>query len=665
MSTPVWSPNTFYPQNAIVEANGGIWQAIVPGESGAVPPIWPSGVLTTGITAVSDYAVMWLFQAPATGSYSNIYSVTNTVQSDTILVPHDIYLFNQINENNNIVLDPTQYTISSPTAYSNSSNPLSNTQVTISPIPLNGYVGDVTIYYQRIDISTVLNAQTATFNLANLTMLSDLLPQINTAYNLDLLASDIVDTALPVANPTYPNAALVVAIQTTGKSLKYTGSYNYTLNYTQVQSSIPTDSRRVIVVYRGIATVANSIVKYNLDASIDTTFKFANNVSNITTFNITIAFYRADGTIVLLGNFVCTVLIANIATPGTFTSLTIDQTGSVTQYTTTVTYAFTTNAKLYTNRYSNYVYALDTTLPVPQCLVRYTEAGIVDDTFNYGGNYLPDMIRVTDSGTIYTVSGIFSAQDPYNTNTSIVNMVRIDRLLASGVIDTSFNTVYIRASVNSATIPFIVDIKENPNGLIAILLSSQYYFAIGEPTVVVNGVNIVPYDSNGNSLYTWIPIISLLANGSLNPQFNNYISLNSFSNGYVVASGSALETDADYLVYTASQISFVINKVNPINALEFMQPMRFNIDGSLSLYNSNEYMNLPIYSSVVEAIGYNSDGTMVLDGVLLPISINGTQSASRDLISIVNSDGTVAIISNPQTGVGPNGTVSVLQTFCF
>ncbi len=568
---------------------------------------------------------------------------------------HLDYLFNLINSANNTSLQPEDFTVGAPFVNTTGSSP--NTGVVLTPNPLTGYVGTPTIYYNRIDISTILDSQIGTINLQNAVNLSDIMGQINTIYGTDFQPTDYINTPLPVANPTYPNLPLVVTIATTPTSLKYTGTYDYTLNYTAVSATSPVDLRRLIAVYTGLPP-SQSVVKYSLDGSIDTTFSFLQNASAVSTFNISSSFYRNDGTLCLNGTFTLTALIAGIPQSGTYSSLIVDQTGSITQVSLTPIYSFTANSKQYANRNVPFIYSLDAV-----SFTRFNNAGILDTTFNSGLNYIPIMIRVADSGKIYAVSATFVGPDPYNNNVS-TNMVVIDRLLSTGAVDVTFNRVYIRMSAYPSNFSSIIDIKENPNGLIAIYVGSNSGYGAGVPVPVVNGTPLVPIDSSGNSTGTWLPIISLLSNGMLSTPLVN--SLNIMSGTAISAVGSPLMQDTSSMVYTTNAFIFSSYKTNPLVGQNGVQNNSFsNTTGNINLYNSNTYVNFPVYQSTFKIDGYSSDGTMIYGGTLASVNINGVNTPSKPMLSIIDPYNNAININNPMTGATPSGNISISNFFCF
>ena len=88
-----------------------------------------------------------------------------------------------------------------------------NTKVILRPKVETGFYGKITIFYNRIDLSTLNYAMTVTVD--GELLLSELVPQLNDRYGLRLRQSDIVDVQLPSSGS--------VNLMTSSGSLLFTG----------------------------------------------------------------------------------------------------------------------------------------------------------------------------------------------------------------------------------------------------------------------------------------------------------------------------------------------------------------------------------------------------------------------------------------------------------
>jgi hypothetical protein len=117
------------------------------------------------------------------------------VVTDFTQAPQTI-LLNLINGCNgtSATLDQIQFGI--PTALTNSVSG-NNTQVKVTPLSGTGWDGDVIFTYNRIDLSVVAGVNTTQFSRGASLKISDLVPEINAAYGINLTAADFVDGPLP------------------------------------------------------------------------------------------------------------------------------------------------------------------------------------------------------------------------------------------------------------------------------------------------------------------------------------------------------------------------------------------------------------------------------------------------------------------------------------
>lgn len=116
-----------------------------------------------------------------------------------------------INYYNNTTITPDQISIQQVAALSGDASGM-NTIAFISSTPgATAFEGREGFKYSRVDISTVPGTRTTSFSVGEAVYLSDLLPQINAAWALNLTAADIEDGILPG----FPDGALSVSLMMT------------------------------------------------------------------------------------------------------------------------------------------------------------------------------------------------------------------------------------------------------------------------------------------------------------------------------------------------------------------------------------------------------------------------------------------------------------------
>lgn len=118
-------------------------------------------------------------------------------------------LLAQINYDNNTTITPDQISVQQVAALPDTDPSGMNTVAFISSTQgATAFEGREPFRYNRTDISTVPGARTTTFAVGSAYYLSDLLPQINSAWALNLTAADIQDGILPG----FPEGALSVSL---------------------------------------------------------------------------------------------------------------------------------------------------------------------------------------------------------------------------------------------------------------------------------------------------------------------------------------------------------------------------------------------------------------------------------------------------------------------
>lgn len=118
-------------------------------------------------------------------------------------------LLAQINYDNNTTITPDQIQSQQVASLPDTDASGMNTIAFISSTPgATAFEGRLGFKYNRIDISTVPGVRATSFSLGSAMYLSDLLPQINSAWQLKITAKDIQDGLLPGI----PDGALGVSL---------------------------------------------------------------------------------------------------------------------------------------------------------------------------------------------------------------------------------------------------------------------------------------------------------------------------------------------------------------------------------------------------------------------------------------------------------------------
>lgn len=122
--------------------------------------------------------------------------------------------------------------------------------VEITPVPGSGYGGQVTVFYNRLDIqvfSDIVSPDGIVIPQGEAVTLVDLLPQINTQLGIALTANDVVDVPIEGWDGT-PASFLDLYLDMAEHSLVYYGSLKVTID----DNDIPLSSVITNVVLEGL-----------------------------------------------------------------------------------------------------------------------------------------------------------------------------------------------------------------------------------------------------------------------------------------------------------------------------------------------------------------------------------------------------------------------------
>jgi hypothetical protein len=73
-----------------------------------------------------------------------------------------------------------------------------NTSLVVTSVPDSHYIGSVTLKYDRIDIGSIIGNNSVNIPVGAASRVSDLIPQINDHFGINLTPDDYIDNTLPV-----------------------------------------------------------------------------------------------------------------------------------------------------------------------------------------------------------------------------------------------------------------------------------------------------------------------------------------------------------------------------------------------------------------------------------------------------------------------------------
>lgn len=140
-------------------------------------------------------------------------------------------LLTLVNESQNPVTNITAAQVSFGTPAANDTAGTGDTKLTVTATAAYAPVtGSVVVTYNRVDIATVPGTESTVFEITTETKVSDLIPEINSRYGINLTTSEYTEADLPAATPT--GAAFNLVIK--AGSLVYTGTLALSLKQPEV-----------------------------------------------------------------------------------------------------------------------------------------------------------------------------------------------------------------------------------------------------------------------------------------------------------------------------------------------------------------------------------------------------------------------------------------------
>lgn len=513
-------------------------------------------------------------------------------------------IFDDINLANSTNYDYKEFTVTPPQVYSKL-GVKANTMINITPTVIGRYYGNKNLYYYRMNLADILDSETVEIMQTTETKLSELIPKINAAFAINLTSDDYYEQTIPAYDP---NNSAVTRVTVMAKETSYLfyGHFSLVIGSRGTPIVDETGVTRLIYLLKSGVTepnYPNMFTCLNTDGTVNTGFSFLRNASIVNLATINKVLFNIDGTILMSGMFDLTYQNFGDVTPTVVvaTFITLDTNGAVLSFNST---GMRSNINVIaSDKAQSSFYILDKTATgKANCIFKYNKSGAEITTYSSVGiSYTPDIIKLAPDGTLYTVS-------PTYPNAK----VRIDRLLASGSLDTTFTPIIIsNTSVN--TVMPVVNIHPVPGNGLWVLLNPSRGVSNNADTPIINDTPLIPSDVN---VYAWNPVLRFRQNGLLEPAFSNLLKNNDANSIYQTA-GSNLAIGNHSIVGNAVNVVFFSYKVNPITGYAHRQPIVFDDVGDITLLSGVNYSNMFRWTNST-AIIQQSNGDYLAFGNMLP-----------------------------------------------
>lgn len=143
-------------------------------------------------------------------------------------------LIDQINEDNTSALTTALVSFG---AVAIDGGGIRNSNITATAAGGSGYTGSVQFKYNRVDLASVPGSRSTTFQVGNSVNLSDLIDEVNVAYQLNLTAADFIDIPIPAFPGTQPHETQNINLAAKATSLIFRGTLVLTIDANDVPLS--------------------------------------------------------------------------------------------------------------------------------------------------------------------------------------------------------------------------------------------------------------------------------------------------------------------------------------------------------------------------------------------------------------------------------------------
>ncbi len=152
-----------------------------------------------------------------------------------------------INADNGTMLTVDMLTFGYPTAIPG----WGNTQVVVTASTGSPYSNSVVFNYNRIDLSTVPGARNIVFDVGSAVNISDLIPAINAAYQINLTPGQFIDGPLPQFTNNTPGTTIPFTVVADPSSLVFIGRVTLQL----ARAKIPLSTIITVTALNGLVYI--------------------------------------------------------------------------------------------------------------------------------------------------------------------------------------------------------------------------------------------------------------------------------------------------------------------------------------------------------------------------------------------------------------------------
>lgn len=545
-----------------------------------------------------------------------------------------------INFENQTSLAYTDFTFGAPeiTSLVNSSV---NTKIRLTPNIGTLYYNPKDFYYERMDLGVMYSVNKPSIAIGSRVFLSELIPEINAFYGINLTSDDYIEQTLPEEDPGSPGAQLVVMLQMNATSILFQGVAAIVLNEAPAVIDEDNYDRRTYVLVDSETTTiyTNNIVAYNSKFELDTNFTVLRNCTNITAFNATKLTPLSNGNIMLRGVFKFTSSITGLPLIYDTTTIVIAPNGTLLEVVgvngfgpaaITAWFGYHADAWRYIVDATNAIGTNATTR-----VYRYNNLGELDTTWSATGiNYIPSVITTDKLGRLYTFS------NPYNSSGW---KVRGDRLNQDGTLDPSFTPIIFTITGSGQPLSVVQAKVDKFNQLFVSVRPVTGVSSIDAAIPVINGVPVVP--GGTTQVYAYTPVFKFKETGEWDQSFANQQKNISPESSYDITS-STLNVNDSVLSVDGNNVNFLTNIKNPITGFLSRTPMAFDKYGKPIRLSGSDYELQVRWTAAKNMIGLMNGKTIVFGTAMIRNPSGGWNIATGVVAAYYQNGVTMKIVHN-------------------
>lgn len=592
---------------------------------------------------------------------SLITSPTLDIQQDPAQI-----LLDKINVANSLNLTMDDFTIGNPSIYVPGQLGVKhNTKVTFTPKLASTFYNSIDLYYERMDIAPILGNLAISVPREGAEHLTDLITSINEKFGIHLIASDLVEVTLPVEDPMDPDAPVDVDVTIQGTSLLFRGNYTLTLNRLAIEPAPydPDPSDVVIVIDQPNETVNMSTIRL-LTSSGDpvSEFVFMRNAVTKQYVKINKVIKLKNNNLVCFGEFDYNVMVGGTDTHVETNCIVLTPQGTISRAAVDASddYGFSADPdiKHFTSDSTDYVYAVSM-----GNIFRFDQNGVITTFATPDFDFDPAFLQLDRDGKIYVVSPVYDTtwDSDNNPNTPMVPVKQseIHRLLTTGVADSLFTPVVIRATGGADPWPILalapIEVESSTPG---VMEASGFFIAMKpemtpsslEDCPIINNVPVVPV--NTTLEYGYAPVFRFLQSGIRDITFVNKQPRFRPEAVYDNAD-STLQVNHQAVVVQGVAPVFLTNRANPMTGHVSALPVRYKASGEMETIGGEYYFQSFRWEDAKSILKLTNGDMLIFGRANVPLPDGTLSTELRSIVVSYNAstvpDSVLFLATSPNT----------------